>query len=204
MGLADPVSEGNSIYAFVYTDTTGFSDAYSWFDKNNSESKQGDELELTLSRAAFDAAWNPITLPVEGAAITINGNATEFKTDANGKVTVKLDNAGRNLISAKSDTLKLVPPVCVVNAEASAAETTTAPAETTTAAETTVTSTESATAASTSAATSASAAATTTAKSGTSSKNDSPKTGDMGTGTAVVLLGTAVCTAFALRKKNEE
>lgn len=204
MGLADPVSEGNSIYAFVYTDTTGFSDAYSWFDKNNSESKQGDELELTLSRAAFDSAWNPITLPVEGAAITINGNATEFKTDANGKVTVKLDNAGRNLISAKSDTLTLVPPVCVVNAEASAAETTTAPAETTTAAETTVSSTESATAASTSAAASASAAGTTTAKSGTSSKNDSPKTGDMGTGTAVVLLGTAVCTAFALRKKNEE
>ena len=204
MGLADPVSEGNSIYAFIYTDVTGYSDAYSWFDKNAAESKQGDEIELTLSRAAFDAAWNPVTLPVEGASITINGNSTNYKTDANGKVTVKLDDAGRNLISAKSDTLTLVPPVCVVNAEAVTAVTT-AQAETTTTTEAaSTTSSDTTTAESTTAASSTSAAATTTAKAGTSSKNDSPKTGDMGAGTAVVILGTAVCTAFALRKKNED
>ncbi|OPZ18551.1 MAG: hypothetical protein BWZ04_02633 [Firmicutes bacterium ADurb.BinA205] len=204
MGLADPVSEGNSIYAFIYTDVTGYSDAYSWFDKNTADSKQGDEIELTLSRAAFDAAWNPVTLPVEGASITINGNSTNYKTDANGKVTVKLDDAGRNLISAKSDTLTLVPPVCVVNAEAVTAVTT-AQAETTTTTEAaTTTSSDTTTAESTTAASSTSAAATTTAKAGTSSKNDSPKTGDMGAGTAVVILGTAVCTAFALRKKNED
>ena len=31
--LADPVKTGDHVYAFVYTDTTGFSDSYSYFDK---------------------------------------------------------------------------------------------------------------------------------------------------------------------------
>ena len=193
-GLADPVSEGNDIYAFVYTDTANYSDSYSWFDKKNAETKQGDEIELTLSRASFDANWAPLTLPVEGAVITVNGNPTEYKTDANGKVTVKIENAGQNIISAKSDTLLLVPPVSVINAaENQEAVTTTAPETTATSTDTTST-----TAGSTSGSTS-----TTTAKAGTS-KNDSPKTGDMGTGSAIVILGSAVCAAFALRRKNED
>lgn len=200
MGLTDPVSEGNDIYAFVYTDTANWSDSYSWFDKKTADTKQGDELELTLSRAGFDANWAPVTLPVEGAVITVNGNATEFKTDANGKATVKVDNAGQSIISAKSDQMILVPPVCVVNAAEAQVTTTSAP-ETTAPAETTASSADTTTTAS---ATTSAAASTTTAKAGSSSKNDSPKTGDMGAGSAVVILGSAVCAAFALRKKNED
>ena len=203
--LADKITDGSYIGAFVYTDNTSYSDSYSWFDKNKTDAKQGDELELTLSRAAFDSSWNPITLPVEGAVISINGEATEVKTDAEGKAKVKIDKAGQNIISAKSDKQILVPPVCVVNA-AENAEITTTTADTTTTSADTATTTEStssttSTVSSSTSTSSTTAAATTTAKSG--SKNDSPKTGNLGAGTAVFVLGTAVCTAFALRKKHE-
>lgn len=207
MGLSDPVADGDYLYAYVYSDTATWSDTYSWFDKNNASVEQGDEMELTLSCMKFDASGSPVASPVADAAITINDNATEYKTDANGKVTVKIPEAGRSLISAKSDSINLVPPVLVVNASASQGTTTTSETTTTSsetsATETTTASDTTSTSSSTTSTTTAKST-TTTAKSGGSSKNDSPKTGDMGAGTAVFFLGTAVCTAFALRKKNEK
>ena len=202
-GLRDTVSDNNQIYAFAYTDRTAFSDTYSWFDKIKTDAKQGDEIELTLSHIGYAADWSPLTLPVEGAVITVNGNDTEYKTDAEGKVKIKLDTAGEDIISAKSDSLILVPPVCVANVAADSEVTTTsAPETTTTSTETTTSDTTTSSSTTTSATTTKTT--TTTAKSGGSSTSDSPKTGDMGTGSAVVILGTAVCTAFALRKKNEK
>ena len=206
MGLADPVSNGNYIYAFVYTDLQTWSDTYSWFDKNTVDAKQGDELELTLSKAAFDEKGNFAPKPLDGAVITIDGEATEFKTDADGKVKVKLDKAGNSLISAKSDSLTLVPPVLSAVVSASDAETTTTAEQTTTTSTETTTSSETTTtsADTTTSTSSGTSASTTTAKTTTTaSKNDSPKTGDNGSGAAVFLLGTAVCTAFALKKKHE-
>ncbi len=210
MSLVDEVKDGSSVYAFVYSDTAGFSDTYSWFDKNTAEAKQGDELELTLSHITFDANWAPVPAPVEGAVITINGKETEFKTDAEGKVKVKFDEAGEDiLISAKSDSLTLVPPVLTADiaanaevttaaAETTAAETTTTAAETTTASETT---TESATAAATAAVTTT----VTTSGAKVSGVSNSPSTGDSrSAGAAVFFLVTAGCTAFALRNKNEK
>jgi len=119
--MTDPVQNGDYLYAFVYTDLTAWSDSYSFFDQDNAEIKQGDSLDLTLSRAAYDENWSPITLPVENAVITINGKETQYRTDADGKVTIILENAESSIISAKSDTLTLVPPVCkVITQEASA------------------------------------------------------------------------------------
>ena len=116
-GLADAINDGDFIDAFVYTDTTAWSDSYSWFDEREKEAEQGAEVTLTLSRAAFDENYTPLTLPVEGAKITINGEATDFVTDAEGKVTFTVDKAGENVISASSDSLRLVPPSAVINVE---------------------------------------------------------------------------------------
>ncbi len=206
MSLSDEVKDGSSVYAFVYSDTTGYSDSYSWFNVNTADAKQGDELDLTLSRQAYDANWTPITLPVEGAVITINGKATEFKTDANGKVKVKLDEAGEDiLISASSENLTLVPPVLVADVAANA-EVTASVSETT--AETTTESTTSATTASVS-----KIAVvlhenfredTTTSAPKVSAVSGSPATGDKGSSTAVIAFIAAGCTAFALRRKNEK
>lgn len=111
--LADPVKAGDYVNAFVYVDATTWSDTYCYFDKNTINGKEGDEITLTLSCAGYDESWNPVTLPVEGATITINGTATTVKTSAEGKATIKLETAGKNVISATSDTMTLVPPVCV-------------------------------------------------------------------------------------------
>lgn len=121
-GLTDAVKDGDYITAFVYTDAVAFTDAYCYFDKNTVSGKEGDEVTLTLSCAGYDASWNPVTLPVEGATITVNGALSEYKTDADGKVTFKLDGSGDVLISAVSETMTLVPPVCKASVEAKASD----------------------------------------------------------------------------------
>ena len=120
--LTDSVVSENGapvfVDAFVYTDTSAFSDTYCYFDTRFTELvlDENDTIDLTLSYAGYDADWNPVTLPAKGAYITINGEKTDFVTDDEGKVTVKLDKGGDYVISAVSDTQTLVPPICVVSA----------------------------------------------------------------------------------------
>ncbi|MBQ9112769.1 MAG: hypothetical protein IJY08_04230 [Clostridia bacterium] len=130
MGLADPVEDGDYINAYVFTDLTAWSDTYCFFDTHTVSGKQGDTVTLTLSMAGFDEQYNPITSPVEGATVTVDGSATNAKTDAEGKVTVTLDKAGTHIISAVSDTLTLVPPVCVATVEADTVTTSTPSSDT--------------------------------------------------------------------------
>lgn len=111
--LTDVVKSGDYINAYAFTDLTAWSDTYSYFDVNTVVAKQDDEVSLTLLAAGFDENFNPVTLPVSDATITVNGTATEYKTDEEGKVTVKLTEAGTCVISAVSETQNLVPPVCV-------------------------------------------------------------------------------------------
>jgi len=118
MSLGDPVKDGDYVYAYVYTDTVGFSDTYTFFNELTVNAKEGQFIDLTLSAAGYDENWAPITLPVEGATITINGEKTEFVTDAEGKVSVKIDKAGEYTVSAVSETMTLVPPVCTATVTA--------------------------------------------------------------------------------------
>ena len=113
MGLTDIVKAGDFLTAFLYSDTTNFSDTYTYFNVNTVETKAGAEIALTLSAAAFDANFNPIVKPVKDATITVNGTATTYKTDADGKVTIKIETAGTALISAKSTSMSIVAPVCI-------------------------------------------------------------------------------------------
>ena len=115
LSLADEVKDGDYITAFIYTDTTAYSDKYSFFDKNTLTVTADEEITLTLSAAGYDASYNPITVPVKDATITVNGEATEYNTDENGKVTMKLSKAGTYVISATSTTDTLVPPVLTVS-----------------------------------------------------------------------------------------
>ena len=119
--LADAVKDGDHVSAFVYTDLTAWSDTYCYFDVKTAEGKVGDTLTLTLFAAGYDAAYNPVTLPVEGAIITVDGEATAYVTDADGKVTLSLQKEGTCVISATSDTQTLVPPTCKVLVSATAA-----------------------------------------------------------------------------------
>lgn len=110
--LADKVSSGAYLNAFIYSDSKYYSDTYCFFGSNTITADANTDIELTLSGAGYDANWNPVTVPVAGAEITVNGNATGVKTDANGKAVIQIDGNGKYVISATSATQTLVPPVC--------------------------------------------------------------------------------------------
>ena len=114
MSLSDSVKNGDYINAYVYQDQIAWSDSYAWFDQNTLAIEPGESVSLTLFAAGYDASWNVVTSPVANATIRINGIASSYKTDANGKVTVPLEYAGTFVISATSDHQTLVPPVCKV------------------------------------------------------------------------------------------
>jgi LPXTG-motif cell wall-anchored protein len=120
MGLTDTVKDGDRVNAFVYTDTTYFSDTYCYFDVVRTTVTEKEALELTLSAAGYDANWSPVVLPVQGAVILIDGVESSYTTDAEGKVTVSINSqAGTTcVISAVSALQTLVPPVSIVTVEA--------------------------------------------------------------------------------------
>lgn len=115
--LLDPIAEGDHVKAYCYTDLTAWSDTYCFFDAPLLQAKAGEAVTLTLSAAGYDESFAPITLAVEGAAITVNGEATGAVTDAEGKAVITLAEAGVYTISAASDAMTMVAPVCVITVE---------------------------------------------------------------------------------------
>ena len=113
--LEDEVKNGDRVYAFVYSDMEYWSDSYSFFDKSTVSAVSGGEIALTLFKSGYDENWNTITEPFANAAITINGEKTDYVTDKNGKVSIKTDKIGSIVISAVSTDSVIVPPVCVAN-----------------------------------------------------------------------------------------
>ncbi len=113
MSLSDELKNGDHLYAYVFTDTAGWSDSYSFFDIKTVDILEGKTVTLTLSASGFDENWAPVVLPLAGAVITLNGEKTSFVTDANGKADVTLEKNGEYIISAVSDSMTLVPPVAL-------------------------------------------------------------------------------------------
>lgn len=188
MSLSDPVKEGDYLNAFVYQDLDKWSDRYAYFDvRTLPDAKQGDTVTLKLSEMVFGADGAPVPGPVANAVITVDGEETAYKTDADGKVDLKLEKAGSVQISAKADHI-LAP--FVLRAEVGAAETTAAPETTTVAAETTT-----------------AAATTTTAKAGstTTTKAAATKTGDTNAVPALaVTMLAGFGAALAMRRRTEK
>lgn len=114
MSLVDPVKDGDHIKAYAFTDLTNFSDTYAYFTAPVTATTVDAEVALTLSAAAYDANWNPITVPVAGAILTVNGEKTGIVTDENGNALLTFAAAGVYTVSAVSATMTLVPPVCIV------------------------------------------------------------------------------------------
>ncbi len=117
--LADPVADGDYVYAFSYKDADTYSDNYAFFDKKEAEVDSYSEMELTLSKIGWDENYNPISVPVEGAEILVNGKGTDVITDKDGKATITVTAVGKGVISAVSATegMIITPPACSVNAK---------------------------------------------------------------------------------------
>ena len=112
--LMDPVKDGDHVKAYAFTDLTNFSDTYAYFTAPVAAAAVNAEIPLTLNAAGYDADWNPVILPVAGATITVNGEKTGAVTDENGHAVLTLAEAGSCIVSAVSDAMTLVPPVCLV------------------------------------------------------------------------------------------
>lgn len=114
--LTDEVKSDDYLYAFVYTDLVGWSDKFSTFDRFMGDVDANEGVELTLTYVAeYDEYYMPVFKPLAGAAITVNGEDTALKTDENGKVKVNFDKNGAAIVSAKSDVVKIAPPVFRAN-----------------------------------------------------------------------------------------
>lgn len=112
--LVDPIQAGDHVKAYVYTDVLAFSDTYAYFAAPVATAAANAEVALTLSAAGYDEAWNPVTLAVPGATLTVNGEKTETVTDENGAAVLTFAAPGEYTVSAVSNDLTLVPPVCIV------------------------------------------------------------------------------------------
>ena len=112
LSLADEVKEGDHVFAYVYQDTAAFSDTYAYFDTFNAEIAKDEKLSLTLSINTFDENWNPVTLPLANAELTVNGSASGVITDENGRA--ELSVSEDCIVSAKCEGMTLAGPVCVV------------------------------------------------------------------------------------------
>ena len=114
MSLLDPVKDGDHVKAYAYTDLDTWSDTYSYFSTDTLEAAKGAEIALTLTANGYDASWNPITLPVAGAVIYVNGEASEVVTAEDGSFILTFAEAGTYIVSAASETMTLVTPVCII------------------------------------------------------------------------------------------
>ncbi len=112
--LLDPVAEGDHVKAYAYTDLEAWSDTYSYFNVPAMEIKVGEVAELVLTASGYDASFAPITFAVENAAITVDGFKTHNLTDAEGKTSFAFQTLGTYVMSAVSESMTLVAPVCVV------------------------------------------------------------------------------------------
>ena len=125
--LADEISEGDHVYAFVYTDTEKWSDAYTYFDTKVIEGKSFQEVTVTVKTVgSYDEYYQPVIVPLEGAKITLNGKMPGERvmrsfvavTDAEGKATFRLPIKGDYTISANTLDGKIItPPVCKASVE---------------------------------------------------------------------------------------
>ena len=112
--LVDPIQAGDHVKAYAYTDLATFSDTYAYFTAPVAEVAVNGEVALTLNASGYDANWAPVTLPVAGAVITVNGEASPAVTDENGNAVLTFAVPGRYTVSAVSEAMTLVPPVCIV------------------------------------------------------------------------------------------
>lgn len=109
LSLSDPVSQGDHVVAYVYTDLMTWGDQYSYFDV---KALEGGQISLTLTALGYDENFAPVSAPVENAIITVDGEDTAYRTDGEGKVTLEIGVAGKHLVSARSESFPIVPPVC--------------------------------------------------------------------------------------------
>lgn len=105
-GLTDSINQNDYLVAYNLKDTATWSDKYGYFNKHNVTTNSSLTLKL------MGCGWGePFSIPKSN--ITVNGSLVDT-TDDNGEVTLLFEKEGTYTISATTESMILVPPVCVV------------------------------------------------------------------------------------------
>lgn len=124
LALTDEVKEGDYVKAFIYTDSSAWSDKYSFFNEKKLTVAKNQIFTLQLNYVAFDQSYNPSNVPISGATIgTLEGNnftaisdGSSATTGVDGKARLSFSKEGTYYVSARpaEETGIIVPPVCEV------------------------------------------------------------------------------------------
>lgn len=118
--LDDKVSDGDFISAFVYKDTTGWSDAYTKFKNDSVNATENSEITLTLQK--YD--WSDGFIPCSGAVVSVIGLPdVGGTTNENGNVTLKIPSEGTYTAIAQNADIPIVPASCEITVSAPIAAT---------------------------------------------------------------------------------
>ena len=115
MSLTDPVKNGDLLTAYVYV--TGKQERYSYFDVQTLTAEADSEITLQLLQKGYNEEWELIERPVANATILVDFLATPYRTDMEGKVTLKISGVGEHVISAMSNS-PITPPICLATVTA--------------------------------------------------------------------------------------
>lgn len=120
----DEVKEGDSLTAFIYVDQRYYSDAYARITPTSAALMAGESVTVQVQQAGYDADWNTVFADCEGAVLTVYGSDLQASADGYSVkgMTVTFTKAGSYLIVASKDDGSIVPAVCAVTVQASAAE----------------------------------------------------------------------------------
>ena len=104
--LSDTVENGDHVVAFTPYAT------YSYFNTDKLTTSSSS-INLELFYSGYEG-WNPVEMPISNADIIVDGMLTGQKTTTSGAVTLSFKNEGTYIVSATTESMILVPPICVV------------------------------------------------------------------------------------------
>ena len=116
--LDDIVEENDYVVAFVYQDTTYYSDAYARFDQDGYTALAETYANVALKKMGYDADWNTIWLDHGGATIKVyNENFEEIDSyevtdNGDGTYAVKVKAVGEYTLVAYDNAAPIVPAIC--------------------------------------------------------------------------------------------
>ncbi len=123
--LQDAVEEGDFLTAFNYYDSSFYSDAYAYFSESTAETKKGTSVTLSLHMLGYDAEWNTVVLPCEGAKIVFLGSNNSGKkvltTDKDGEVRISFkgtSGVGTYYAMAYKEDGSIIPAICKIEVTA--------------------------------------------------------------------------------------
>lgn len=110
----EPVEDGDYVVAFLYRDTSGWSDTLGTFDTPAGTAMAGERYTATLKSAQGGAPLPDVPLYIGTSAGEADQSEAVGVTDERGCVTFAFPNPGEYYLLAKNAAQNLVPSLCVV------------------------------------------------------------------------------------------